>query len=285
MADISIGAAVGSGFHLIRRKPLTVLTWGLLQVVALAPFALAYASMMSTVLSTAMSHAGSDAQPSQAEVTAMLGGMLMSEGLFFLGAIILVCFRAVLCAAIWRSVIHPEQSRWAYLRVGKAELFILLMLFAVGLIANFAILPLAPLLVIAGALMAMHQWVAAIAVGVISFIALIVALIYLELRFSLLGPMIVADGNLHFADAWRLTKGQVGRLFLVGLCLGALIWLAEIVIFAIVGGIAVAGLGLASGGLEHLQAMAMQSPGSLVTALAPALIVCAILAIPLAGAL
>ena len=97
----------------------------------------------------------------------------MSEGLFFLGAIILVCFRAVLCAAIWRAVLHPERGSWAYLRFGVPELLILAMQFAIGLLFNLAFLPLAPVLFIAGALVAMHQWVAAIVVGVISFIAMV----------------------------------------------------------------------------------------------------------------
>ena len=67
-------------------------------------------------------------------------------------------------------MLHPEKRRWAYLRVGMAELFIGLLLIGVQFAANFLILPLFPLLMLVGALAAFHQIAAAIIVGVAIFI-------------------------------------------------------------------------------------------------------------------
>ena len=65
-----------------------------------------------------------------------------------------------------------------------------------------------------------------------------------------------------------------------------MVWLAEIVVVLVIGGVGAAGwAGLASGGFDHLMEFAQQSPQLIVARLAPALVICAILAIPIGGAM
>jgi hypothetical protein len=280
VADISVGAAIGAGFGLIRRKPLTVMVWGLLQVIGLGLFLAAYAGFLLSFIPMAMSQPAQGGQPSSAEVGQFVGGMLMGEGLIFLAAIMLMIFRVVLCAGIWRAVLRPEAGAWAYLRVGRAELFILLLLVGVGFAANIIVLPLLPIMLISGGLAMAHQVAAAIILGVIGLLAMIAAVIYVELRFSLIGPMIVHDGKFHFVDAWRLTRGKVGSLFVVGLGLAAILMAAEFVVIALVAAIGAATLGLAAGGFD---AFFNQPPLVVAEKLAPGLILYVLAAIPISG--
>ncbi len=283
VADISIGAAIGAGFGLIRRKPLTVMVWGLLQVIALGLFFAAYAGFLLNFLPTVVAQGTRGGAPTSEQVGTMIGGMLMGEGLLFLAVIVMMIFRVVLCAGIWRAVLRPEADAWAYLRVGRAELFILLLLLGVGFAANLIVFPLLPIMLIAGGLAAAHQWAAAIILGAIGFLAMIVAIIYVELRFSLIGPMIVQDGKFHFVDAWRLTRGKVGSLFLVGLGLAGILMAAEFVIIALVVAVGAGTLGLAAGGFDALPAFFNQPPLVIAEKLAPGFVLYALAAIPISG--
>jgi hypothetical protein len=283
MAEISIDAAVGSGFGLIRRKPLTVLIWGLAQAAAMVPFLGAYAVFLLTLLPLAATQQVA-AQPTAGEVGEIVGRMLLAEGCFFLGIILMLCVRTIVLTATWRAVLHPDQHRWAYLRVGRAEGFILLLFLCLAFAGNLIVLPLLPVLMIAGALAAMRLWVAAVAVGAVGIIAMIVAVIYLELRFSVVGPMIVSDNKFHFLEAWTLTKGKAGSLFLIGLCILAILMGAEMLIFLLGLGIGAAGLGAAAGGFDQLQAFFQSPPAAILAKLAPLLVVYAVAAIPIAGA-
>src|ERR1700722_5299627 len=87
MAEISIDGAVGAGFGLIRRKPLTVLAWGLVQALGVVPFFGAYAVFLLTMLSFGVAHMTTMAPPAPAEVGELIGRMLMGEGFLFLGVI------------------------------------------------------------------------------------------------------------------------------------------------------------------------------------------------------
>jgi len=283
---ISVGAALGSGFSLIRRKPMTVLVWGLLAALAICIFSGAYAGMMWSFFTFAMtSGMFANSTPPPELVGEFVGRIMMGEGLFFLAVIVMVILRVMLSAAVWRAVLHPERGSWAYLRFGVPELLILAMQFAIGLLFNLAFIPLVPVMLVAGGLLAAHQVLAGAIVGVLGLLVAMVLMIYVALRFALIGPMIVEDGRFHFIDAWAITRGKVGSLFLIALALVVMVWLVELVVVLVIGGVGAAGLGVAAGGFDHLMEFAQQSPQLIVARLAPALVICAILAIPIGGAM
>jgi hypothetical protein len=114
-------------------------------------------------------------------------------------------------------------------------------------------------------------------------VAMIVALFYLLLRFSLVGPMMVDDGKFHLGESWTLTRGKVGSLFVIGLLLILILLLAEIVVLAVLIAVGSVGLGAAAGGLSHLDVFFQQPPQAMLSKLAPLLVVFAVLWVPLVG--
>jgi hypothetical protein len=140
-------------------------------------------------------------------------------------------------------------------------------------------------MMVIAALIAFQQFVAAIIVGVLAIIALCVAVIYFELRFSVLGPMIVDDSKFHFTEAWLLTRGHVGNLFLTGLGLGAVAIGAEVVfgLLALVTGAGV--LYLAAGGLTPLEGFFENPTPAFAMKLWPLAAIWLVLAVPIGGAM
>jgi hypothetical protein len=283
VADIDVGGAIASGFGLIRRKPLAVLAWGFVQALGLGGFFAAYAGFILTFIGGAAT-LPSGSQMTESQAYAMFGGMMMAEGGIFLAAMVMMIVRTIVWAAAMRAVLHPERDAWAYLRLGAAELFLVLLIFGLGFVANFAVLPLMPLMLVIGGLVLAHQWIAAIIVGVLTFVAMIAIVIYLELRFVLLAPMIIDDGKFHFLEAWRLSRGRVGRLFLVGLGVVGIVLATELVIYLLMVATGLGGLDMAAGGLDRLQGFFEQKPEVILGKLWPLAALWALCAVPVAGA-
>ncbi len=287
MAEISIGSAVGAGFQLIGRKPLTVMAWGLVRVLFVGAVLALYAPVMLGIFTEALQNAragGGGEAASQAEVSQMMQHMMVIQGAGYLVQIAGLFVGAILYCAISRAVVHPERSSAAYLRVGPPELYMAVISFAAGFVAVFAIiLFMIPFAIVIAILAAQKLWAAMVIVICLTVLVLVVALIYVLLRFAFVVPMMVDDGQFHLFDAWRLTKGHVGSLFAIGLCLVGIALAAEAVVGALLVALGVAALGAAAGGLQNLQAFFAMGPAVIATRLAPWLIVYAVLTIPLEG--
>lgn len=286
MAEISIGSAVGAGFQLIARKPLTVMTWGLVRVLFVAGVFALYAPVMLGMFAdfahNAQANAG--AQPSQAQVAQMMSHLLVIQGAGLLVQIGGLFLTAMTACAVARAIIHPERGALAYLRLGPPEFFFAVIAFAAGIVLVFALLVgMIPFAIAIAILAAQKLWAAMAVVIGLCVLALFVALIYVLLRFVFVVPMMVDDGQFHLFDAWTLTKGRVGSLFLIALALVAIAIGAEVLIGAFVVALGVAAVGVAAGGFQNLQSFAALGPAVIMARLAPWLIVYAALAIPFTG--
>jgi len=286
MAEVSVGAAVGEGFALIRRAPATVLIWGFAQVgllaVVFAVLSPVYAAMFEAFRTAAATGAGAGAGAFQS----MNPAVMQTQGLSYLVDIVEVGFAAVLYCAAYRAVLHPEQNRFGYLRVGMPELYIGALL--IGAYFAFFIGVLIIVLVvgiIVAILAVMHLWPAAIVLGIVGLIAVLVGAVYVALRFSLIGPMIVDDGKFHFEDALALTRGHVLQLLLVALVLFLVVLAAEIVLGIVFVAIGLGGLAALAGGLGNLPTFFQQPPGMIFARLSPLLVIEALIWIPVAGAM
>jgi hypothetical protein len=131
----------------------------------------------------------------------------------------------------------------------------------------------------------MHLWPVAIALGIVGLIAVLAASVYVGLRFSLIGPMIVDDGKFHFEDAWALTRGHVLQLFLVALVLVLVVLAAEIVVGLVFVALGLGGLAALAGGLGNVPTLFQQPAGTILARLSPLLVVAAMIWIPVAGAM
>jgi hypothetical protein len=280
MTDISIGDAVGAGFGVIRHRPLTVLLWGALMMVMAGIGVLVMAPAYSDLFARFAQRAASG-HAAPMDTT----NIRQMQGVSYLLSFLQIFVLTVLNCAIFRSVVHPERSAFAYLRVGGTELI----LFALVIAQYFAFIIAAVVVVLPGALVmgilvALHAGGFAAVVGALIAIAAAGAGIYVALRFSMMGPMMVDDDQVHFADAWALTKGKVGNLFLIGLCLFAILIVAELVIVLIgmvVGFGALSGL---AGGVRAIPVLFKQPPSVVLSRLTPLIILAAVIAIPLYGA-
>src|SRR5579859_5389069 len=211
MAELSIGDAVGAGFGVIRRRPVAVLIWGLLRMAMLGAMLVVMAPMYLAMVAEVAKNAGAGHAP-----TPDVASMMQMQGTIWLLNLVTAFLGTILYCAVFRSLIHPDQSRFVYLRLGMTELMLfLLMMGAYIAFAVAIVILMIPAALIVGLLVAVHAIAAAVIAGVLLGLGALYGLAYVALRLSMVGPMMVDDGQFHLFDAWALTKGRAGALFLM----------------------------------------------------------------------
>jgi hypothetical protein len=280
MAGISIGDAVGAGFGVIRRRPVAVLIWGLLQMAMLGAMIAVMAPMFVALFAEVAKNAGAGQAP-----TPDMTSIMQMQGIIWLLNIASFFVVGVLYCAVFRCVIHPEQGRFAYLRLGMTEL----MLFGLMVGAYFAfvtamVMLMIPAAIVVGVLVAVHAIAAAVIVGIVLGLGALCGLAYVALRYSMVGPMMVDDGRFHLFDAWALTKGKAGALLLMALSLFGIAIVVEMAVVLIAWIIGLSVLSGVAGGLSAIPALFRQPPATLLADLTPLLVLAGAAAIPLYGA-
>lgn len=260
MARFAVGEAATSGFGVIVRHPLAVVGWALAFVVGLIIPALAglfwLGPEFARLIQLAMSQTAGATDPgmfddfmrAQSSVTTL-------NLLYWLWSSFV---RAVLCAAVFRAVLMPEASAWAFLRIGGRELWLTLLFVVEQVLAMIVVFIIALLIVILAAIVAVgagdQGQTAAIAVAASASAIAAGVLIWVALRLSLAAPMTFADAQFRLFESWTLTQGQGWRLLGMAALVVILILLLEILVLAAAFGAIVA----AGGSLE-----AIQGPGAL----------------------
>lgn len=287
MADISIESAVGAGFQLIARRPLAVLAWGAVRMGALVlTIALLAPAWLSFIGEAAQyAHAKAGATLPADESARMMSRMMFAQGMNGLLQILNLGVAAVVACAVIRAIVHPARSAYAYLRLGAPEFFAAVLLLAAGFVIVIGVLVVvAPVIIACVVLATLHAVAAAIAVAMIAVVVLFAALVYGALRFALLLPMLVDDGQFHLFDAWTLTRGHVANLFAIALCMFGVGIGVEILVIAVGLAIVIATVGLAPAHID-IQALLRHSPADLLVRAAPALLAIALIGAPILGCL
>jgi hypothetical protein len=285
MAEISVGSAVGAGFELIGRRPISVLIWGLIRVGFVAAILAIYAPVLMGLVAEISSKAQTGAEPSPADMRQFMSHMFLVQGVGYLAQFVGLFVSSIIICAVTRSVVHPERNAFASLRVGAAEMFVVILSFGASFVLIFAILIFIIPFTALGIFLGMqHLWAALAAMIAVAALILVLGLIYIAARFAFVVPMMVDDGRFHLFDAWSLTKGKVGSVVLIGLCLMLIGLLLGVVIEALFIGLGAAALGMAAGGFNNLQTFFTQTPPQqIIMTLAPSLILLALLVIPVQG--
>ena len=286
MSEISVGSAIGAGFQLIGRRPVSVLVWGLLRIGFAVGVLALYAPVFMGMFADIASRAQTGGQPNPADMSQMMSHMVLIQGVGYLAQLVGLFVGSIILCAISRAIVHPERKAFASLRLGAPELFVAILSFAAGIVLVFAMMIFSIPFVILGIFLGMqHQWVAlAVMIGV-ALLILVLALIYIAARFAFVVPMMVDDGRFHLFDAWTLTKGKVGSIILIGFCLVLIALLLGAVIDALFLGLGAASLGVAAGGFDNLRTFFTQTPPQqILMTLAPSLIMLGLLLIPIQGA-
>jgi hypothetical protein len=279
MAELSIGNAVVAGFGVIRRRPVAVLIWGLLQTALLGAMFVVMAPIYLAMVAELAKNAGHPPTPDVAN-------MMQMQGAIWLLNLVTVFVATILYCAVFRSLIHPEQSGFGYLRLGATELILFLLMIGayIALLVAIFILMI-PAAIVVAVLVAVHAAAAAVIAGILLGAGALWGVVYVALRFSLVGPMMVDDGKVHFLDAWALTRGRAGALFLMALCLFGILIALEMVLVVIAAIIGVSVLSSVAGAASAIPALFQQPPGVVLSELTPLFVIGGAAAIPLYGAL
>lgn len=289
MSQISIGAAISSGFGLVGRRPVSVLIWGLPAVVLAAVAFWLLAPFYAAMIAAAISQAQSGAAGPPPGFGALAPRAMMTSSLVWLLDLVQIFAGSIVYCAVFRAILHPDKPGFAYLRVGLPELMLALLTFAGAIVALAAMFVLfIPVGLILGVAASTGNNGAAAGAAIllpILMLAMLVALVIVGLRFVFVGPMMVDDGKFHFMESWTLTKGHVGALFLIGLGLVAVMIGFEMIIAALMLGLGAAGFFGVVGGVGGLPAFLKLAPSAMIMRLAPLLGVYLVALIPIQGCL
>lgn len=213
MAQFSAVEAATEGFRLMRRRPGMTAAWILAwMVLAFGPVIALCAVFMphlhdwlSELKNLSANGAGDHFDTFRTVFFSMMAPWL----LWYLAA------ETIITAAIYRAVLEPRNSTFAYLRLGMDEvrLFLLRILLFFLLIFFWCLLIGGCIAVFAAAQSASGgaaPWIDAAAVLLATMIG-----VYVPVRLSLAGPMTFARKRIEVFGSWRRTRGRFWSLVLM----------------------------------------------------------------------
>ncbi|OYW28934.1 MAG: hypothetical protein B7Z44_06495 [Caulobacter sp. 12-67-6] len=205
MTALSPVDAALEGLRTMRRHPVVVLAWAGFSLVMLPLLGLLAKIVLSEQDRMNLALRQSSADPREIlDFVSRLGGVMV---LLIMLALVL---GAILSGAIMRSVLHPDERRFAYLRLGREELRLL----GVSLIAWAAALMVT---IIPGGVLALGTALLAgtPVAGWFTFLGGLTVIglsTWVAVRLSLLAPHAFLSGHIDPRAAWLVTHGQFWRL-------------------------------------------------------------------------
>jgi uncharacterized membrane protein required for colicin V production len=231
------------GLQTMRRKPLAVLAWATFSLVMLPILGLFAKIVLGDEGRAALAGRAGSADPREIlDLITHLGGVmviLIAVALFL---------ASVLQAAIIRSVVDPKNDRFAYLRLGKEELQLLV----VSLITWAAALGVT--VIPSGAVVLGASLLSGAAAGwfaTLGALAVIGLSLWVAVRLSLLGPHAFSHHHIDIREAWVQTHGQFLRLlgmYVLAILLSALVSIIGATVSSIIGNVVGGGVDPLSGG-------------------------------------
>lgn len=280
MASFSVGEAATAGFGIIARKPMAVLAWGLAMAVALAApmYLLTWVIAPDLARMVAMGGPGGEAHDPQffAKFMRFQSSMMLFQLLMWLWS---TAVRAVFCSAVFRVVLEPTESRWAYLRLGPREGWLTLLFLVEYVLAYIACFVIVLLGVLAVAIVSVgaggHGTPATVVTAIVVGLAALLLILWVAIKLSMAAPMTFAHRQFRLFESWSFTRGHVGKLVAVGLLLVVFL----IGIQVLFGLLALGGVFALGGSMSWLfqpgaiQELAREPPMEIVRKLGPAITV------------
>jgi hypothetical protein len=249
MSDFSIGDAVGSGFGLISRRPLSVLAWAVVYLaLAVIPALTHFAAIRPAwtgMIHAWVEHTRAGGPPDFSDIRSYNMQMAHAGGLMWLSLLGSLIAWAVLTAAVYRSVLEPENKSFASLRLGVQELWLALLFIAGGIllfVVEIVVAVIAAILTafvaVAGHLMPqpLGGLVAGLLIVAICFGA-IAAFLWICARFSLAGPLTFKERQFRLFESWTMTKGHGWKLVGLFLLMILIVFALLVVVMAVQGAV------------------------------------------------
>jgi hypothetical protein len=192
------------GLRTVRRKPKAVAAWAAFALVMLPVLGLIVQIVLGPEGRAVLRGRGASADPREIlELVTHLGGAMV------LLIVLALAIGAVLAAAIIRSVLQPEDKRFAYLRLGKEEIQLLIVSLITWVAALLATVIPSGAVVLGTALLSgsASTWFA-----FLGGLAVIGLSLWIAVRLSLLGPHAFSHHHIDVRTAWIQTHGQFWRL-------------------------------------------------------------------------
>jgi len=197
---VTVGSILSGTFGFVRDNIRAVLVWsGLLTLVSL----LSMVGMQPFYQAQLAQAQGQPEMPS-----------IPHFGIFALIMLVFFLVFVVQFAAVFRAVLFPQENRLFFLRLGMDELRLLGAMavlvvggFIMGLVCMFVLSLLVGVLAVAAGPGASAILMAVLGIG------LFLAMIFLWVRLSLVGPMTMVRRQVVIGPAWRASRGHFWRLF------------------------------------------------------------------------
>ena len=208
MSEFSIQDAAFTGFRVVREHPMALVVW--------AVYALALSVVMSVIIVAMM---GPDfarlatfggAAPDVAEMLAVF--TRLAPG-YATAMIVGLASNAILGAAMIRAVLRPADDRFGFLRLGADELRQFALAALTILVFMAAVLLLTIVESVLTAVAAAAAPTAAPLIGLILFLPVLAALVFLGVRLSLAPALTFDRMTVDLFGSWTLTRGRFWPLF------------------------------------------------------------------------
>jgi hypothetical protein len=217
MHTFNIEDAAFSGVGLLARKPVAALIWAVLWVGLVAIVTMPFLNVIANFVT--LIARGGEVNPN--EMLPILPGL---GAFFLLSSILGVALGAVISCAVYRAYYFPEQSMFAYLRLGDAEIQVLLSNFAKATILFVASLGMSMVLAVILTLTGQPLSSAdASPLGLFGRLVIQCVIWWLQLRLCMSGPMTFMHVRFRLFESWSLTREQALRLLVVGVLLALIV--------------------------------------------------------------
>jgi hypothetical protein len=230
VASIAVSQAAFAGFGVLRRRPWAPLVWSTVYVAVIAGVVLLLGAAFVSALGRL---ATLGAKASVTDMLGLLGAVLGGYLLLIVSAWVI---GAVINMAVVRAVLAPEAAAFAYMRLGRDELRLMLANLVLFVLYTMVSMVLAiPTSIAMAAVVLTWRDAAPFVSAPIQLITWAVT-VWLGRRFCMVPPMIFSERRFRLFESWTMTRGHVWRLFGVG----AMALLACIGVYVVLAGVAVA---------------------------------------------
>jgi len=231
---VTVGGMINGGFRLVRERPLAVLAWGAIYLVATGAM---MASVFVPFMQLMMANAANPNSVNPGQMFGLIGEM------YLINFVMLLIFTMLMSAAL-RAVLRPSERSFASIRLGMDELRMigLTLLLVIGFFVMMLVLGIVMGIVFAAIGIAAGgggtpsaAGFAGIGIGfVLMMLVIYAAPIFFAVRLSPAYALTMLRRKIIIGEAWRLTSGNFWVMFGGYLVLGLIMMAAYLVIVMIV---------------------------------------------------